>query len=65
MTEIKQSLEKIKAASKLIEQHEASDLMNEQNIRLLRDTLYEMHESVEQLKADVNEVQNSPIRFNK
>ena len=65
MTEIKQSLEKIKAASKIIEQKGSSDLTNEQNVRSLRDTLFEMHETVEQLKVDVNEVSESPIRFNK
>lgn len=65
MTEIRQSLEKLKAASKLIEEHEALDLTNKQNVQSLRDRLFEMNESVEQLKVEVNEVRDSPIRFNK
>ena len=65
MTEIRQSLEKLKAASKLIEEHEALDLTNKQNVQSLRDRLFEMNESVDQLKVEVNEVRDSPIRFNK
>lgn len=65
MTEIKESLEKLKAASKLIEEHEALDLTNKQNVRSLRDRLFEMNQSVEQLKVEVNEVRDSPIRFSK
>lgn len=65
MTEIKLSLEKIRAASKMLQESDYSGPYDEQKIQSLRDTLSEIHESVEQLKEGVNETENSPIRFNK
>ena len=65
MTELKQSLEKIKAASKLMQQHKQSDLTIETNMLSLRQTLYDINESVETLKNNINDTKNSPIRFNK
>ncbi len=65
MTDIKNALEKIRAASKVLEQADYSGTFDEAKIQSLRDTLFEINEGVEQLKADVNESQNSPIRYNK
>ena len=65
MTDIKHSLEKIRAASKMLEQADYSGSFDEEKIQSLRDTLCEINEGVEQLKADVNQSENSPIRFNK
>ena len=65
MTDIKHSLEKIRAASKMLEQADYSGSFDEEKIQSLRDTLFEINEGVEQLKAGVNQSENSPIRFNK
>ena len=65
MTEIKLSLEKIRAASKMLQEADYSGSFDEDKIQSLRDTLFEINESVEQLKEGVNESENSPIRYNK
>lgn len=65
MTNIKNSLEKIRAASKMLEQADYSGSYDEEKIQSLRDTLSELNDGVEQLKTDVNQSENSPIRFNK
>lgn len=65
MTEIKLSLEKIRAASKMLQESDYAGPYNEEKIQNLRDTLFEINESVEQLKEGVNETENSPIRYNK
>lgn len=65
MVQIKDSLEKIKAASKLLEQAQCSGPYDQQKIQSLRDTLFEINENVEQLKADVGQTENSPIRVQK
>lgn len=65
MTEIKLSLEKIRAASKMLQESDYSGPYDEEKIQTLRDTLFEINESVEQLKDDVSDVKDSPIRVNK
>lgn len=65
MTNIKNSLERIRAASKMLEQADYSGSYDEEKIQSLRDTLSELNDGVEQLKTDVNQSENSPIRFNK
>ena len=65
MTELISSLEKIKAASKLMEVHTQSDLSDKTNVLSLRETLYEIQQTVESLKSNINDIENSPIRFQK
>lgn len=65
MTDIKNSLEKIRAASKMLEQADYSGSYDEEKIQSLRDTLFEINEGVEQLKEGVSQSENSPIRVNK
>lgn len=65
MTEIKKTLEKIKAASKQLEQAQQLNCFDEAKIQFLRDTLVEINQGMQQLKFDVNEADDSPIRCNK
>lgn len=65
MSEIKHSLEKLRAASRLLEQSDYSGPYSEEKIQSLRDALSEINDNVEQLKAGVNSSENSPIRCSK
>lgn len=64
MTEIKSSINKLKAASKLLETM-SGKYNSEIDMQSLKDTLTEINDSVEELKTEVNITENSPIRYNK
>ena len=65
MTDIRNSIEKLRAASKLLENADYSDPNDQEKIQNLRDALSELNENMEELKMGVNQSTNSPIRFNK
>lgn len=65
MTDIKNSLEKIRAASKMLQENDFSADSDEEKIQNLRDTLSEINDGIEKLKEGVSQTENSPIRFNK
>ena len=64
MTEIKTSINKLKAATKLLETI-SSKYDSEIDMQSLKDPLTEINDSVEDLKTEVNTTENSPIRYNK
>lgn len=65
MTNIKNSLEKLRAASKLLEQTDCSDPYDQEKVQSLRDALNELNQNMEEFKSGINSASNSPIRFNK
>ena len=65
MTDIKNSLEKIRAASKMLQENDYSANSDEEKIQSLRDTLFEINQGIEKLKEGVSQADKSPIRFNK
>lgn len=65
MTNIKNSLEKLRAASKLLEQTDCSDPYDQEKVQSLRDALTELNQNMEEFKSGINNASNAPIRFNK
>ena len=65
MTEIKESLKRIREASAALEKNMNKPDGDDQYMQTLHDTLEEINSNLEQLKQGVEEYQNSPIRFRK
>ena len=65
MTEIKESLKRIREASAALEKNINVPETNEQYIRDLHSALEEINSNLEQLKSGVEQYQNSPIRLRK
>ena len=65
MTEIKDSLKRIREASKALEKNINGAGSDTEHIESLRSTLAEINSNLEQLKLGVEQYQNSPIQIRK
>jgi len=65
MTEIKESIKRIREASAVLEKNIDKPECDDHYIRTLHETLEEINSNLEQLKEGVEQYQNSPIRVRK
>lgn len=65
MTEIQDSLKKLRAAQESLEKSVNKTSSDDEYVQTLKSTLDEINSNMEKLKKGVEQYQNSPIRFRK